>query len=330
MITPFRRVILLSALTIGCLPMSARGDSWQGGYTGIDIGVMQPVQETFPDYVDTGGTMAPYVGYMFNDFIGIQAQVHFLGAGTEQDRTAPGQDGGATLWGALAGGPVVAVPITSRFSLSATFQPLFATSFADEALTDTSWGFSTGPAFNARITEHFGMGVFARYNRLYQRVHGDGDPKYVTAGVSLTYYFPDADLERPLPVPPPPAAPAQAVPPPPVVRRKVVPRAVYFDFDKSNIRPDAEDTLNEAIRIIKEHSYKVVVCEGHTDSRGTDEYNQALSLRRAGSVREYLIAGGIPASAITIEGFGESRPVATNDTDDGRQQNRRVELRVSE
>jgi outer membrane protein OmpA-like peptidoglycan-associated protein len=223
---------------------------------------------------------------------------------------------------------VLNIPIGPRFSISGTFQPLFATSFADEALTDTSWGFSTGPNFNVRFTQHFGMGVFGRYNRLYQRVHGEGDPKYVTAGLSFTYYWPEGEPARALPPPPPPPAVAEA--PPPVVRRKLVPRAVYFDFDKSNIRPDAEVTLNEAIRIIKEFGYTVVVCEGHTDSRGTDEYNQALSLRRASAVREYLIAGGIAGSAITIEGFGESRPVATNDTDDGRQQNRRVELRVSE
>jgi outer membrane protein OmpA-like peptidoglycan-associated protein len=216
-----------------------------------------------------------------------------------------------------------------RFSLSSTFQPLFATSFADEALTDTSWGFSTGPTFNFRITQHFGMGVFGRYNRLYQRVHGEGDPKYVTAGLSFVYYWPEAQQVRVLPPPPPPPAPV-AEAPPPVVKRKLVPRAVYFDFDKSNIRPDAEVTLNEAIRIIKEFGYTVVVSEGHTDSRGTDEYNYDLSLRRANSVRDYLIDGGISASAITVEGFGESRPVATNDTDDGRQQNRRVELRVSE
>lgn len=329
MIARLQTALATVAVCIGLALPAAGADEWRGGYTGVDVGVMQPVQDTFPDFVDTGGTLAPYVGYMFNDFIGIQAQLHFLGAPTEEDGKAPGQGGDPTLWGALAGGPVVAIPITWRFSLNATFQPLFATSFADEALTDTSWGFSTGPAFNARFTEHFGMGVFARYNRLYQRVHGDGDPKYVTAGLSFTYYFPDM-MERPLPVSPPPVAPAQAPPPPPVVRRKVVPRAVYFDFDKSNIRPDAEDTLNEAIRIIKDTGYRVVVCEGHTDSRGTDEYNNALSLRRAGSVRDYLIAGGIPASAITIQGFGESQPVATNDTDDGRQQNRRVELRVSE
>lgn len=328
MIILLRLAIFLSIFSVTFMPASARADSWRGGYTGVDIGVMQPVQDPFPDYVTTGGTVAPYVGYMFNDFLGIQAQVHFLGAGT--DNPVAGQNGDATWWGSLAGGPVFAVPLGQHFQLTSTFQPTFSTSFADEALTDTSWGFSTGVGFNARLTQHFGLGVYGRYNRLYQRVHGKGDPEYVTAGLSLTYYFPDAEPGRLLPPPIAEAAPAPAVPPPPVVKRKVVPRAVYFDFDKSNIRPDAEVTLNEAIRIIKDLGQQVVVCEGHTDSRGTDEYNQALSIRRAKSVREYLVAGGIPASSITIEGFGESRPVATNETDDGRQQNRRVELRISE
>jgi OOP family OmpA-OmpF porin len=116
----------------------------------------------------------------------------------------------------------------------------------------------------------------------------------------------------------------------PEVRRKVVPRAVYFDFDKADIRSDARATLDEAIRLIKEFGYAAVICQGHTDSMGTEEYNEGLSLRRAGSVRDYLVDGGISPSAITIEGFGETRPVATNDTADGRQQNRRVELQVSE
>ena len=69
--------------------------------------------------------------------------------------------------------------------------------------------------------------------------------------------------------------------------------------------------------------------EGHTDSVGTDDYNQSLSERRAESVKSYLIQQGIDRSSITSRGFGESQPVASNDTADGRQRNRRVELVVS-
>jgi OOP family OmpA-OmpF porin len=103
---------------------------------------------------------------------------------------------------------------------------------------------------------------------------------------------------------------------------------VYFDFDKSNIRPDARATLDEAVRILKAEPGQIVIAEGHTDSKGTDQYNEALSLRRARAVRDYLIKGGIPANDIKVEGFGESKPVASNETDEGRQQNRRVELRL--
>jgi OOP family OmpA-OmpF porin len=71
-----------------------------------------------------------------------------------------------------------------------------------------------------------------------------------------------------------------------------------------------------------------VISAGHTDAVGTDQYNMRLSLRRANAVRDYLIAGGISASRIRAEGFGESQPVASNETAEGRAQNRRVELRV--
>jgi outer membrane protein OmpA-like peptidoglycan-associated protein len=70
------------------------------------------------------------------------------------------------------------------------------------------------------------------------------------------------------------------------------------------------------------------VAEGHTDAIGSDAYNQSLSERRAEAVRRYLINGGITPERIRTEGFGESRPVASNETDEGRAQNRRVELRV--
>jgi OOP family OmpA-OmpF porin len=71
-----------------------------------------------------------------------------------------------------------------------------------------------------------------------------------------------------------------------------------------------------------------VLCIGYTDSKGTIPYNQRLSMRRAVAVRNYLVSKGIPATATTVEGRGESQPVATNATDDGRAENRRVELRA--
>ena len=94
------------------------------------------------------------------------------------------------------------------------------------------------------------------------------------------------------------------------------------------VHADAVPVLNEAAETLKAEGSIAVIVEGHTDSVGTDAYNQKLSHRRADAVRQYLVKHGIPANRVTTEGFGESRPVASNDTADGRAQNRRVELRV--
>lgn len=103
---------------------------------------------------------------------------------------------------------------------------------------------------------------------------------------------------------------------------------VHFDFDKSTLRPEAKVILNEAAALLNQHERVVVEVAGHTDSIGTDQYNQGLSERRANAVRDYLVEKGVRASRMTAVGYGESRPVATNDTDAGRQENRRVELVV--
>jgi len=124
--------------------------------------------------------------------------------------------------------------------------------------------------------------------------------------------------------PPPPPAPR----PTPQPQRKIILRGVNFDFDKASIRRDAADTLDEAANILRDEPDVDVSVDGHTDDVGTDAYNQRLSERRAKSVVVYLAQHGVSASRLHAQGFGESRPVATNATDDGRAQNRRVELNI--
>jgi outer membrane protein OmpA-like peptidoglycan-associated protein len=104
---------------------------------------------------------------------------------------------------------------------------------------------------------------------------------------------------------------------------------VLFDTGKYTLRPGAREKLAKISGIVLAHSSLKLEVEGHTDSVGTDEYNQHLSENRANSVRDFLIHEGINSSSIAARGFGESQPVATNDTAAGRQQNRRVELVVS-
>ena len=103
-----------------------------------------------------------------------------------------------------------------------------------------------------------------------------------------------------------------------------------FDFDKSNIRADAAPILKEAASILKENANLKVSVEGHTDAKGTDDYNLKLSLRRAAAVKAFLAKEGVVRRPPLTRGLGESQPVASNETDDGRAQNRRVELKVQE
>jgi OOP family OmpA-OmpF porin len=134
--------------------------------------------------------------------------------------------------------------------------------------------------------------------------------------------------------PPPPPCPTP--PPPPAAR--VIDRLtihVNFDFDKSYIRQADEAELKKAIDFVRKYPGAEVKLEGHTDSKGTEEYNQELSERRAEAVRQYLIKeGAVDKAMISATGYGELRPIAPNTTQDGkdnpegRAENRRVEVLI--
>jgi OOP family OmpA-OmpF porin len=146
-------------------------------------------------------------------------------------------------------------------------------------------------------------------------------------------------VERRETTPPPPAAREEAVPPKSVA---IDLRGVEFKFDHPKVgeklvpslkAPTADSVaiLDQAVDTLKRYPNVRVEVDGHTDSKGTDAYNQKLSERRAHGVYEYLTAHGISASQISGErGFGESAPIDTNDTAAGRQRNRRVELKVQQ
>lgn len=103
--------------------------------------------------------------------------------------------------------------------------------------------------------------------------------------------------------------------------------SVLFDFDKSILKPEATEELHRVALKIKEFSNVRIIIEGHTDNFGTDGYNLDLSSRRAATVKDYFVSQeGMEESGIESNGFGESRPIASNDTEEGRAKNRRVEI----
>lgn len=100
---------------------------------------------------------------------------------------------------------------------------------------------------------------------------------------------------------------------------------VLFDVDKYNLRPEAQEVLKNLATVLKEAGIKSFEIDGHTDSDASDEHNKTLSDNRAKSVKEFLASQGVTAN-ITTNGYGESRPIASNDTPEGKQKNRRVEI----
>jgi outer membrane protein OmpA-like peptidoglycan-associated protein len=104
---------------------------------------------------------------------------------------------------------------------------------------------------------------------------------------------------------------------------------VLFDTAKSTLRPLAREKLAKVAGIVSGHPGLRLDVEGYTDSVGGDDYNQQLSEQRGESVRTYLTGEGMAANSVTAKGFGKTRPVASNDTAEGRQQNRRVEIVIS-
>jgi len=106
----------------------------------------------------------------------------------------------------------------------------------------------------------------------------------------------------------------------------IMPGNITFDLNQTSIRGGFTGTLESVSLVLKEFDKTIIQIEGHTDSSGSDSYNQLLSERRAGSVRDFLLNQGIASNRTRAVGYGERYPIASNDTAAGREQNRRVEL----
>jgi OOP family OmpA-OmpF porin len=161
----------------------------------------------------------------------------------------------------------------------------------------------------------------------------------VLIGALIGYWLAGEEAPPPAPAAPParPTPPTPSAPPPsaaPTESKRIVLRGINFDFNKANIKREFAPVLDEAAQILKDNSSIRVTIEGHTDSIGSDAYNQRLSERRANAVKQYLVAKGVMADRLETVGKGEKEPVAPNttpngkDNPEGRAMNRRAELKV--
>jgi OmpA-OmpF porin, OOP family len=160
-----------------------------------------------------------------------------------------------------------------------------------------------------------------------------GSRPYVAPAVAAAPYVAPAP---PPPAPVPPAAPA-CTPPPGfkvdanchIIEQSVIVRAVDFEFNSTRLTAPAQQTLDQVANALQTQPELQVEIQGHSDSIGSDAYNLDLSKRRAESVKSYLVSKGLVASSLTAQGFGKTKPIASNSTAEGRAENRRVEFEVT-
>ena len=228
------------------------------------------------------------------------------------------------------------------------------------SLKSTSIGPALQAGFDYRIADHWFLNADVKWFKLGSDVDLNGVGKVSTVhvdpylfGIGIGYRFgghpaPAAVLpvKAPAPTPPPPPPPPAVVaapPPPPcnppagfkvdanchIIDQSLIVRAVDFESNQAKLTAPSKQTLDEVAAGFKAQPGMSVEIQGHTDSKGSAAYNLKLSQHRAEAVREYLVGQGVSASMLSARGYGMEKPIASNDTDAGRAQNRRVEFNVS-
>jgi|GEM_PF-571059 len=327
------------------------GEKPSGVVVGLDVGAGIPVSD-FRTSADAGGVVAPFLGYRLSSSSFaltpmVRTQFGFFQAKDQDVTFAKGEGPSAGSNGEIrrrihksdvqslfagSGGFRLSM-LDSGYEAYAGFLGGYYTDMGSGPARGAGPGFTIEAGINTDIAENTSLGLFIRRDEAYMRPSFDPRDRgehleYLTLGFSLTRLIPA--VEEAPPPPPPPAPPPAAKPTMPPVTKKIVLRGVTFAFDSAELSDDATPILDEAARSLKGAGKVRVSVEGHTDATGSEEYNLGLSQRRAASVAEYLQGQGIDGERLETAGFGEEKPVATNDTRDGRAQNRRVELRVIE
>ena len=298
-------------------------------YQGAKLGYLNWDDDRFAGTEDeASGQVGLQLGY---EFLNSRAAVE-LGAST--DLTGPEVD-------------LYEISLLNYFSRSGTKRPYWIAGFAfsdndeDNAIDSNIFSGLVGVGLAGFIDNRTEIRGDVR---VYPAINADSDSQLVDFGVNIAfnYHFSDhnfASASRPAPAPVPVAAPEpqpeparRAVPAPAAsvaevaeTRTITVRLNVEFETNSANVAAIYGDEIQEVANAMRTQSNLELVLEGHTDSRGSDVYNQGLSQRRVEAVKQVLISDyGIDANRVRAIGYGEARPIADNDTADGRARNRRV------
>lgn len=290
-----------------------------------------------------------YLGKQLSRNFAIEGGYYDLGEFSFASSTVPaGSFNGVAAFRGVNLDVVGMLPLSERFSVFARAGVAYTeakTSFSGTRLnaitgprrSEKKAGAKFGLGLEYKLSEALAMRAEVERYQVNDAVGNRGDVDM--ASLNLVYKFgrpaaqpvyvePPAPVvvEAPAPMPAPMPAPAPA--PVPVSEKVSFAAEALFDFDKSVIKPEGRTALDGLLSKLQGMDTEVMVTVGHTDSVGSDQYNQALSMRRAEAVKAYIVSKGVDASRIYTEGKGESQPVADNNTAEGRAKNRRVTVEV--
>jgi OOP family OmpA-OmpF porin len=287
-----------------------------------------------------------FIGKHLNRYLAVEGTYHDLGEFSFNSGTVQGGVLNATYgYRGIALDLIGKLPLTERLSAYARAGMNYTmaktnytgnrlNAVAAPELEDTRLNPKVGLGLEFKFSEALAMRAEVERYRIEDSLRDKGDVDMFSMSLVYKLGRPVAQpvVYTPAPEPTPVvAAPVVVEPAPepvPVSEKVTFAAEALFDFDKSVVKPNGQAALDELLGKLQGMDTEVMVAVGHTDSIGSDAYNDALSMRRADAVKAYIVSKGVDAARVYTEGKGESQPVADNGTNEGRAQNRRVTVEV--